>query len=382
VPRRVLKVVLSIESGAKSRNAQQPAEQRPAAALHKEVTSRKPVIQQQSKVTAVELPSKASQALSILADESGLSESELTDSMVFADAGIDSLMGLTITARFKEELDLELEFNSLFFEYPTVGELKALLGASAERKDSLVMFEASDTDNESSDSQSKVSSTGSPSLAGTGTTTPQSVATVSFSKVLAVVSEESGVAIGDLTDDTNFNDAGIDSLMSLVVVSRLRDELELDIQHESLFLDCPTVADLRRSLCDKSVTFEDCEPSLGAFPGFGDRKKSLMSDCETNVILSNSGKSDDDLRQLADRKRAIDEYVGKYIAGFQAPTADREALMPQVNRKVVLVTGTSGSLGGHLAYHLAQQRESTGTIYSTNKSYAGQRHTLLGRLEV
>ncbi|KAJ5681682.1 Acyl transferase/acyl hydrolase/lysophospholipase [Penicillium maclennaniae] len=42
-------------------------------------------------------------------------------------------------------------------------------------------------------------------------------------------------------------------LLSLVIVSRFRDELDLDIQHESLFLECPTVADLEQFLVGGSV---------------------------------------------------------------------------------------------------------------------------------
>ena len=72
--------------------------------------------------------SKLEMALSIIAEESGLAVSDLTDNTNFGDVGVDSLLGLTISARFKEDLDTDLDFNALFYEYPTVSHLRELLG--------------------------------------------------------------------------------------------------------------------------------------------------------------------------------------------------------------------------------------------------------------
>lgn len=68
-------------------------------------------------------------------------------------------------------------------------------------------------------------------------------------EVLKVISEESGIALEDLTDDSNFVDMGIDSLSSMVIVSRLREDLSMDLDTEfSLFIDCPTVSALKSFL--------------------------------------------------------------------------------------------------------------------------------------
>lgn len=111
VPRRVLKFILSIESGKKSNK--QPA--LPAAAH----TVTKPRGQLASAVSKASEPPKLTKALAIISEESGLAVSDLTDKTVFADVGIDSLLVLTISARFGEELDTELDFSALFFEYPS-----------------------------------------------------------------------------------------------------------------------------------------------------------------------------------------------------------------------------------------------------------------------
>lgn len=67
-----------------------------------------------------------------------------------------------------------------------------------------------------------------------------------FEKVRKIIAEESGVAEDDLTDDTEFADAGVDSLCSLVIGSRLREELDMDLDPDfSLFGAFTTVGELR-----------------------------------------------------------------------------------------------------------------------------------------
>lgn len=61
---------------------------------------------------------------------------------------------------------------------------------------------------------------------------------------LRIIEEESDVSVEELADDNSFADSGVDSLPSLVITSRFRDALEVDIQHESLFPECPTDADV------------------------------------------------------------------------------------------------------------------------------------------
>jgi noranthrone synthase len=64
-----------------------------------------------------------------------------------------------------------------------------------------------------------------------------------------IVAEESGIALEELTDDSNFSEAGIDSLGSMVISSRFREELGLDLDSQfSIFTDLPTVRDLKNFL--------------------------------------------------------------------------------------------------------------------------------------
>jgi thioester reductase-like protein/acyl carrier protein len=320
----VLKVILSLESGTRAQK-QQPAKA-------KQVPT---VVPSSTQPQA----SRFSEALSIIADESGLAISDLTDATVFGDVGIDSLLGLTISVRFKEELDLDLDFNAFFFECPTVGDLKKLMGGA-----SLTVA----TNPSSSSSYSSDNGVETPVSQDTGaTTTPiHTSEKVDFNRALDIISEESGVAIEELTENTNFADSGMDSLLSLVIVSRFRDELELDIQHESLFLECTTVADLRQLLVGDETTGDVAfgSPGLPAVDQLVEQKpEAPLPFLEPTV--------------LARRRKAVSDYVTRYTAGFEVPTPSSSGIAQQPNGKVVLVTGASGSLGSNLVYHLAQLPE-------------------------
>ena len=63
------------------------------------------------------------------------------------------------------------------------------------------------------------------------------------SKALSVVAEEVGVPTSELSDNVVFEEVGVDSLMSLTISSRLREELDMDLS-STLFTDYPTVAEL------------------------------------------------------------------------------------------------------------------------------------------
>lgn len=353
VPRRVLKVILSIEAGTKSQKKPSPLPT---------LTQQQPSRTSQPSAPKLEAgrpsskgieSSKLAKALSIIAEESGLAVSDLTDATVFGDVGVDSLLGLSISARFKEELDADLDFNALFFEYPTVGDLKCFLGgADGPSPES----DSTSTTSESSSGLSTPHGSASPGPSGRDTPVTlvdvdlSSGTKVDFSKALAIISEESGVAVEELTPDTNFADSGVDSLLSLVIVSRLRDELDLDIQHESLFIECPTVADLRTLLLGGEASGNNVAP--------------IPETVEIPAPIAAAAKdthtpqhSEAELASLEARQKAVDAYVEKYTAGFTVPAPSLTATAPRPDEKVVLVTGASGSLGGHVVLHLAQRAD-------------------------
>ena len=59
-------------------------------------------------------------------------------------------------------------------------------------------------------------------------------------KALDIVASELGIPVGELADPIEFTSLGVDSLMSLSITGRMREELEIEVQ-SSLFTDYPTV---------------------------------------------------------------------------------------------------------------------------------------------
>jgi len=66
-------------------------------------------------------------------------------------------------------------------------------------------------------------------------------------KALVLIAKEAAMDLSQLEDDAGFAELGIDSLMSLVIAEKFRIELDVKVSG-SLFLDYPTIGDLRRWL--------------------------------------------------------------------------------------------------------------------------------------
>ncbi|KAF2133650.1 ketoacyl-synt-domain-containing protein, partial [Dothidotthia symphoricarpi CBS 119687] len=63
-------------------------------------------------------------------------------------------------------------------------------------------------------------------------------------KAIGIIAEESALDMADLTDDASFANLGVDSLMSLVIAEKFREQLGV-VVGGSLFLEYPTIGDLR-----------------------------------------------------------------------------------------------------------------------------------------
>ncbi|TPX22279.1 Type I Iterative Polyketide synthase (PKS), partial [Coccidioides immitis] len=279
---------------------------------------------------------KIAECLQVIAEESGIAVDDLTDDSNFADIGVDSLLSMVIASRFRENLGLDLDANfALFAECPTVKKLKEFIAnflgepletqASQLRDDNderLQEIPPPDTkamlDTSYSTPLEPIPAESSSSAPSTGHTSETLVEMPSFIKEddsflgvraggicsagLAIVSEESGIAISDLTDETNFADIGVDSLLSMVIGSRFREELGLDLGADfSIFVNCPTVKKLKVFLNSHDASSEDDGSSDDAFGSstsvssmeeYADTKKAeftqlLDDDCRpaTSVIL-------------------------------------------------------------------------------------------------
>lgn len=197
-------------------------------------------------------PSLVTRALSILVSEVGLSESEISDDMVFADYGVDSLLSLTVTGRYREEIDLDLD-SSVFIDQPTVRDFKRLVSQISPPNSS--DGTSSESESESSvhgdSSSTEISSAGSPkTVSPPNEKVSQVEINDSLREIKTILTEEIGVSEEEITGDANLGDMGMDSLLSLTVLSRIRETLDMDlpseffIEHQTLD-DVATVLDLK-----------------------------------------------------------------------------------------------------------------------------------------
>lgn len=78
---------------------------------------------------------------------------------------------------------------------------------------------------------------------------PNTATSSAASKAMALVATETALDASELKDDATFAELGVDSLMSLVIAEKLREQLGIAVSG-SLFLEYPTVGDLRAWLLE------------------------------------------------------------------------------------------------------------------------------------
>lgn len=192
-----------------------------------------------------------SQALGICAEEIGIPTSELSDASSFVAMGVDSLLTLTLSGKFREILDLDVP-SSLFNDYPTVKDLKQYLaqfssdesdpGSSHDTEGSSSTEVASDatTPNLESDSLSSV-------ISDDELLDPNSSDGKMAATIRSTVAEELGVPVDDIGASTDLAQLGMDSLMSLTVLGKLRETTGTDLPSD-FFTEHSTYGDIEKSL--------------------------------------------------------------------------------------------------------------------------------------
>ncbi|KAB8207674.1 hypothetical protein BDV34DRAFT_234095 [Aspergillus parasiticus] len=181
--------------------------------------------------------------LEMIAREIGVDPGQLTEDVVFTDMGVDSLMSLTIIGNFRELLGLDVPW-SLFEDCPSVQSLRIYLNMS-----SLSESDNSETSSFPTPDGSTTTTITSPSgsdkdmrrnsgVDGVGTT---------VGLVLSILAEEIGVNVRDLSNADDLSELGLDSLLSLTALGRVRDETDLDLPSD-FFLEHSSVAAIAAAL--------------------------------------------------------------------------------------------------------------------------------------
>ncbi|GJD04827.1 betaketoacyl synthase [Colletotrichum higginsianum] len=106
--------------------------------------------------------------------------------------------------------------------------------------------------------------------------TSQQATDDSWPVVLKVLAEETRLDPKELADDVVLADIGIDSLLSLVICCRLREELEVDLPERALFEECRTVGDIKTRVSRPVL-------SLSGFSRRGSDLMSTKSDTDSSI---------------------------------------------------------------------------------------------------
>ncbi len=103
------------------------------------------------------------------------------------------------------------------------------------------------------------------------------------SAVMDIIAREVGCALEELADNIGFTDLGVDSLMSLTVSGKLREELELEIDSNA-FVDHPTIGALKNYLAKfEKPGRQDSVPSGDSVVSLDDGSPDIESDSDVTT---------------------------------------------------------------------------------------------------
>ncbi|KAF1920326.1 hypothetical protein BDU57DRAFT_525429 [Ampelomyces quisqualis] len=345
IPRRALNIMMppagKASAGVATKSVAKPAAKALSAAPAKLQAA--PVPGKASKILAktalkqVKVAKPAStgvtaKVMKIVAEEIDVDMSELVDDAAFENLGVDSLLSLTISARFREDLDMDIP-SSLFTDSPTVGELKKHF---AQYDGGAVVVEdddSSDTTDEPSDDAStpyehgtaSTPASSAPSINGKDVDVQASVEAGEGEASVArkLVADEMGVDVSEITDDLDLTDIGMDSLMSLTILGSMREQTGRDLSADFLTVN---------------VTIKDIETALGMRP----RPKQQVK--ITKTISKTSIKSS----ELVEVNKKLEKVVD--ITGLPASNSVLLQGNPKVaTKKFFLVPDGSGSATSYIS---------------------------------
>jgi iterative type I PKS product template protein len=277
-----------------------PARTKPAQVEKAKVEKAK----KHAKASASSGPTMVSRVMKIIAEETDMEMSELVDEAAFENLGVDSLLSLTISAKFREELDLEIS-STLFTDYPTIGGMKKFF-AQYDGATPLVQSDESDVSDTASDvatpydddvstPASSAPSTA-PSISGKeekeeiirATPTPAAAGGVSLAR--KIVAEEMGVSTDEITDQADLSEMGMDSLMSLTILGALREQTGQDLPSTFLVTN-PTIEDVENALGMRAKPAATAKPAAPKPKAAAKPKRPALS--EVNKRLTSAPKKYD-----------------------------------------------------------------------------------------
>ncbi|KAK3175479.1 polyketide synthase [Lecanicillium sp. MT-2017a] len=218
-----------------------------------------PLAAAQLPATSANTSTQSDLAMQVIASEIGLSTGDLKVTDNLADLGVDSLMSLALAGQLVDQCGVNVDHGELM-QCISIQDLLKLL-RDRQNPPTAPSEEHSSNSSSGSSSGSSVSCS-----AGLGTVTPSTGATTPAVKpaddierlLYSIVLEETGIDGEDFQSSTDLTDLGVDSLMSLAILAKLR-EAGVDLS-PTLFLDNRTMDDVFRTLSrGKDLGAEDVQ---------------------------------------------------------------------------------------------------------------------------
>jgi len=251
IPRKVLDMLLPPIGAAKSSPVRQTSSIAPLKTSHAKVVETAQVTMTNIAAVNKKLLSISSQALEILAEEVGVGIDELVDNIAFSDLGVDSLMSLTVSGRMREQLEIDIHSHD-FNDHSTIGAFKTFL-ARFEKKSSISSDSISPAPslNQSTPNLVEDSSNVTTPLddSGSGESREGSLGDL----IRTTIAEEMGVEAHEIADAPDLASIGMDSLMSLSILGRLREKTGLSLPADLLITN-RSICDIERSLHNEVPT--------------------------------------------------------------------------------------------------------------------------------
>jgi iterative type I PKS product template protein len=251
IPRKVLNIFLPPAGAAKSAPVRQIAAPKVQTAKStKPVKTAQVSINNIASVNKKLLSSVTSKVLEILAAEVGVGMEELVDNIGFADLGVDSLMSLTVSGRIREEMDINVNSHD-FNDHPTIGQFKTFLSKfeteSPTTSDSIDSGSTT-SDNEDTPDLIEDSNVTTPLDDGSDDEKVSSDEKGSLGELIrTTIAEEMGVDTDEIADTVDLSTLGMDSLMSLTILGRLREKTDLTLPGDLLVTNS-SIRDIKISL--------------------------------------------------------------------------------------------------------------------------------------
>ncbi|KAK8008332.1 polyketide synthase [Apiospora marii] len=184
-------------------------------------------------------PNHADTLLRIVAKRTGVSLDELEPSTDFTDIGVDSQMSIAITSDLQKQTGLQLPA-AFFLTYTTVAAAREQLGGSAESTKTAGRKASAEPTPETKQPSSAPKETHCGASSSSSTERRSEI-------LLQIVASALGMAPSDFADVGDFEAAGVDSMLSIKVMSQYKQKTGQELP-ASFFLTHTTVADVEAAL--------------------------------------------------------------------------------------------------------------------------------------